>query len=369
MFSRDTPVAGTETVTLHLADILPDIFALIVVVPAPTAEIVPSEPTVATEELELVHVTSPYEPDGDSLYLRLKVSPLFSESFDLASLILLTFFLTVTLHVALTLSEILAVMVAVPVFFATSFPFLFTDTTLELLLLHEIFSVVSDGFTVATSVLVPPTPILRLEQSSFTLFALTLTFTLHVAFRPVDEETVMVAVPALLAVMIPVEETEATLESLLLNVNAAVDPEGENEYLSCFVFPLFNVTDVLFSTIFFAFFFTVTSQEIEILLAVLAVIVVVPLFFAVTIPFESTEATETSLLNHVIDEFAPDGDCETENLFCSFNASSEQLDDQERLVAATDDAEEVPVDVPVPEEELPPAAVTVIVHPPPLLVS
>ena len=61
--------------------------------------------------------------------------------------------LTVTLHVAFSPFEVLAVIVTVPAFLAVTFPVLLTVATLLLLEYHVTVDFADSGDTVATSVL------------------------------------------------------------------------------------------------------------------------------------------------------------------------------------------------------------------------
>ena len=86
---------------------------------------------------------------------------------------------TVILQVAFLPFFVVAVIVAVPFFFAVIFPFLFTVATLLLLVLHVmLLLLVFDGETVALTVSVFPTP-------RVALFLLSVTFDASVVYDAV----------------------------------------------------------------------------------------------------------------------------------------------------------------------------------------
>lgn len=69
------PVTGTRTVTVQVAFWPPDVVAVIVAVPAPTAVTLPPE-TVATEALLVVHVTVLFVAlDGETVAVRVEEPP------------------------------------------------------------------------------------------------------------------------------------------------------------------------------------------------------------------------------------------------------------------------------------------------------
>lgn len=305
---RETPVTGTVpalTVTEHVAVLPPsDVVHVIVADPADLAVTVPSEETVATEVLLDDHVTALLVALlGETVGVSSYVSPAVNDNDvgDMATPVTETVEdFTVTVQVAVLLpSEVLTVTTVEPTFLAVTTP-------LELTVAMDVFaddqvtplSVASEGETVATNVAVLPT--CKVNEEGFRDTPVTetveaFTVTEQVAVLPPSAVlAVIVAVPALLAVTSPSEDTVATevlfddhvtslldaLEGLTVVVNHVVSPtvmerlEGE------------RVTPVTETA------FTVTEQEAVLLpSAVVTVILAVPILFAVTVPSEATVAT------------------------------------------------------------------------------
>lgn len=146
---------------------------------------------------------------------------------------------TVTLQLALILvPETLTVIVAVPAFLPFIFPAVLTVAT-EVLLEDQVTDlfVVLDGEIVAVSVLVSPTRMLTADADNVTFFALTFfTVSLQVFLILVSFIfAVIVAVPAFLAVILPLEFTVATF--VLLDDQANFSPEGVVVAFKVFVSP------------------------------------------------------------------------------------------------------------------------------------
>ena len=77
------PVTGTRTVTVQVAFWPPEVVAVIVAVPAPTAVTLPPE-TVATEALLVVHVTVlSVALDGETVAVRVEEPPTLRVMVDL----------------------------------------------------------------------------------------------------------------------------------------------------------------------------------------------------------------------------------------------------------------------------------------------
>ena len=212
-------------------------------------------------------------------------------------------FFTVTVQVAL-LPSAEAVIVAVPSLMAVTIPLFETVAMAELELVHEIvLSVASDGDTVATSVAVSPSSIDKdvwdsvMLSTAMTFFRIV---TVHWALTlPAVAE--ISAVPSLSAVIKPVSETLATAASELLQTTAlSVALAGYTVAVSVAVSPstsanafsdsVIEVTSITSSA-------TVTVQVAR-WLPTVAVIVVVPLAFALTKPLEETVATVVLELAH-----------------------------------------------------------------------
>ena len=190
-------------------------------VPSLTAVTLPPS-TAATSGLSLVHVTSLFvAPSGLTVAVRVALFPAFSSRLFLSSVTLSTAtsaFATVTVQVAV-LSPAFAVMVAVPSAFAVTVP-PSTVAISGLSLVHvTVLSVALSGFTVAVRVAVFPAFSSRVVWFSSTLCTGTvagcpLTVTLQLALLP-SAVAVMVAVPAALAVTLPLLST-STISGLSL---------------------------------------------------------------------------------------------------------------------------------------------------------
>ena len=171
-------------------------------------------------------------------------------------------------------------------------------------------SLAFDGNTVAVKVSVSPTVIER--ELLFRLTLVTDTFaawtvTEHVAvLDPSVVVTVIVAVPAALAVTTPLEDTVATVVLLDFHVtDLSVAFDGRTVAVKVCVSPTVIDNEVLFRLT--PVTETVAADTVTVHFAVLApsvvvtVIVEVPAAFAVTTPEEDTVATEVLLDDHVTD--------------------------------------------------------------------
>ena len=301
-----TATVFAVTVTEQVAD-FPPAFAVIVAVPAFTAVTLPLESTVATDVFDELQLTAlSVALSGVTVAFRLADSPSVSESSVLSSDTLSTAIvvgeasLTVTAQVA-DFSPALAVIVAVPAFTAVTLPLestVATDVFDELQL--TVLSVALDGLTVAVSVTLSPSVRLRLLLSSVTPSTATVfaaTVTEQVADFP-PALAVIVAVPAFTAVTFPLESTVATdvFDELQLTV-LSVALSGFTVAFRLADSPSVRLKLVLSNdmlstaTVDEDASLTVTAQVADFSPA-LAVIVAVPAFTAVTLPFESTVATD-----------------------------------------------------------------------------
>ena len=107
-------------------------------------------------------------------------------------------------------------------------------------------ALVFELFTVASLVMMYSPPFLRLSTLTYLSTTGAITVTVHVAvLLPSSVVTVIVAVPAAIAVTIPLSLTVATLGSLLLHVTALfVASEGVTVAVSCTVSPISSVFSV-----------------------------------------------------------------------------------------------------------------------------
>lgn len=219
---RLTPVTVIGfTVTEHVAVFPPSsVVAVMTAVPTFTADTFPLESTVATLELELVHVTFLFVAfDGVTVAVNLSVPPISKDSdvlFNETPVTAIVLALTVTAQVAFLLpSLVVTVIVAVPAAFAVTTP---EDETAAIEVLLDVhvtdLSVAFEGVTVAVNEYLSPSVNVKVVLSRLTpvteiVFALTVT--VHVAvFEPSFVLTVIAAVPAAFAVTTPEDETVAT---------------------------------------------------------------------------------------------------------------------------------------------------------------
>ena len=163
---------------------------------------------------------------GSTVAVRVVVSPSVSVALLLSRLISvigISFLLTVTVQPAVFPFVLVAVITAVPALFAVTVPLASTVATSLLLLLQLtlLLSVVFSGSTVAVSLYVLPSTIptvLSLRRTSVTGICFFSTFTVQLALFPFVLVAVITAVPALLAVTVPLASTVATASLLLLHL-------------------------------------------------------------------------------------------------------------------------------------------------------
>jgi hypothetical protein len=242
VLSRLTPVTETvaaKTLTEHVAVFPPSLVVTVIfAVPATLAVTIPAEDTVATAVLLDDQVTDlSVALDGETVAVNEYVSPSVSVNEVLSRLTpvtAMTFAVTTTEQVAvLDPSFVVTVIDALPGVFAVTTPEEETVAT-AVLLDDQItdLSVALEGVTVAVSVSVFPSVkvndvLFRLTPVTETTLALTVTE--QVAFLPPSlVVTVIVAVPAALAVTKPEEDTVATvvlLEDQVTDLFVAFDGE------------------------------------------------------------------------------------------------------------------------------------------------
>ena len=209
VLSRVTDPVGTVTMTAHSA-VLPPHLAVIVALPDLTAVTLPSA-TLATDSSEEVHVTFlSVASSGFTVAVNVAVSPTVKERVVLSSVTDSTSTEIFTVHSAMQEPD-LAVIIAVPDFFAVTLPSatVATDTSDEPQVTD--LSVALSGLTVAVIVSVSPTFIDKEVLSrviDVTDTTLVETFTVQVEDLP-PALAVIVAVPSLMAVTVP-EFTLAT---------------------------------------------------------------------------------------------------------------------------------------------------------------
>ena len=216
------------TVTVQPAVFPFVLVAVITAVPALFAVTVPLASTVATASLLLPQLTFLLSVvfSGSTVAVSLYVLPSTIPtvlSLRRTSVTGICFFSTFTVQPALFPFVLVAVITAVPALLAVTFPLASTVATASLLLLQLTFllSVVFSGSTVAVSLYVLPSTIptvLSLRRTSVTGICFFSTFTVQPALFPFVLVAVITAVPALLAVTVPLTSTIATASLLLLHV-------------------------------------------------------------------------------------------------------------------------------------------------------
>ena len=218
----------------------------------------------------------------------------------------ISFFSTVTVHSAVFPFELVAVIITVPAFFASTCPVVSTVAMSLLLLLQLIsfLSVVFSGRTVAVSVVDSPSvsvALLLSIRTSVIGISFFSTVIAQLAVFPFSLVAVITAVPALLAVIVPSSDTVATASLLLLQLTLLLSVvfSGRTVAVSLCVFPSIIPTALslrLTSVIGISFFSTVTVQLAVFPFVLVAVITAVPTLFAVTVPSSDTVATASLLL-------------------------------------------------------------------------
>ena len=211
------------------------------------------------------------------------------------------FFATTTVHTAFFLpSIVIAVIFAVPTFTAFTFPLLLTVATLGLLDLNVTTLAAWLGFTFVLRVNVLPgfnTFFFTLRDTLFTDFLAT--YTVTVCFAPLATPflpfTVILAVPAFLALTTPFFSTTATL--FLLEVNVRLVAFTASDILKLFF--LSSGMTTLSSIVFLTRFFTATFTFLVTFLfeAEVTVIVACPSVKAFMFPLLVTFNTAGLLLS------------------------------------------------------------------------
>ena len=223
-----TCVTGTVTTTWQLAVLPLVVVAVMVASPPPVAVTTPDPLTVATDLLLLVHETVLKEASsGSRLATRVKEVPPFSRasSVSLSEMDSTgTTGNTVTLQVAET-SPARAVMVAVPGATPVTTPYLLTVAAALLSVLHSVASVLLDGVTMSTSILLSVSNICRFAGLTVIPVAGMMrlaTVTVQVALVS-PALAVMVAVPGATAVTFPALSTVANSGLSLLQVTVGLE--------------------------------------------------------------------------------------------------------------------------------------------------
>jgi hypothetical protein len=227
----DTPVTGTVTVTLHVAVLPPSaVVTVMAAEPPPTAVTVATRPvpavTVATPVLLLDHETALFAASaGAMVAVSEPVLPAMRLMVVWLRATPVTWTGTVTAHAAVLLpSAVVTVITAGSVLPETAVTVAVrpvpavTVATLGLLLDHEtaLFAALL-GAIVAVSVSLPPTAIVVADLLSVTPVTGTGTVTEQVfVLLPSSVVTVIVAVPAALAVIVAVRPLPVTAATLLL---------------------------------------------------------------------------------------------------------------------------------------------------------
>ena len=195
----------------------------------------------------------------------------------LIPVIAISFCFTVTVQLAVFLLLLVAVITAVPAFFAVTFPLLSTAATSALLLLH--FTVLSpvafDGVIVAVNVSLSPSVklvVLLLRLIPVMAISFCFTVTVQPAVFPLLLVAVITAVPAFFAVTFPLLSTAATAPLLLLHftVLSPVAFDGVIVAVNVSLSPSVNVVALLLRLTFS------TSTVVVVSLSVNALIIKLP---------------------------------------------------------------------------------------------
>ena len=298
---RLTEVTGVATtVIVQVADFSPA-FAVMVAEPTSLAVTTPLL-TVATEASEELQVTVlSVALSGLTVAVKVTVSPAFNEALVLFSVTLVTGVASTVIKQVAVLSPALAVMVALPTFFAVTTPLLTVATEASDVVQVTVLSVASSGLTVGVKVTVSPT-----FSDALVLFRLTevtgvaTTVIVQVAdFSPAF--AVMVAEPTSLAVTTPLL-TVATEASEVLQVTVlSVASSGFTVAVRVTVSSTFISKSFLFRDI------SVTGTTLALTVtahiavfppsSVFTLIVALPGATATTVPSE-TVAISSLLLDH-----------------------------------------------------------------------
>ena len=222
VFESERPLTGVPTFTRQVA-ILPPSFvtAWMVASPAETPVTSPSEETVATPGLSELQFTSGTEAfSGRTVTFSWRVSPGRICISSTSKEIPVTRLTTVTLQVSKTVSETETVITATPALSALTLPFWSTWAISGLSERQaRVFWVASEGKTEALRVADSPSSRLRLEELILMSRAGLRTETTQLeVILPSEAVAVIDVVPGPIAVTVPSEETDATLESALVQV-------------------------------------------------------------------------------------------------------------------------------------------------------
>lgn len=208
-------VPAPITVTEQVADLPLLLVAVMVAVPALFAVTTPSATVATVASLEVQVMVLSVVFSGVNVTVKVTVLPTSTVACDGSREMLSTGTITVTVQVADLPLAVVAVMVAVPAATAFTLPVLSTVATAASLEVQvTVLSVASSGETVGVKVSEQPTA--RLSSSLLSDIPVTgiVTVTEQVADSPFEVVAVIVAVPALTAVTIPSEDTDAIVASL-----------------------------------------------------------------------------------------------------------------------------------------------------------
>ena len=276
------------TVIVQIAVLSP---ALAVMVAAPTFLAVTTPLfTVATVASEVVQVTVLSVASlGLTVAVSVTVSPAFKEAEVLFKVMLVTGVATTVIVQVAVLSPALAVMVAVPTFFAITTPLNTTATASSEDVQKTVLSVASSGLTLAIRVTVSPTfkdaEVLSIDIDVTDVASTNIAQ--DAVFSPAF--AVMVAEPIFFAITTPLDTIAiSSLEELQLKV-LSVASLGLTVASKVIVSPTFKDADVLFSVTLetlITFALTVTTQVADLPPSSdITEIVAFPAFTAVTFPF------------------------------------------------------------------------------------
>ena len=194
----------------------------------------------------------------------------------LIPVIAISFCFTVTVQPAVFPLLLVAVITAVPAFFAVTFPLLSTAATASLLLLHftVLSPVVFDGVIVAVNVSLSPSVmlvVLLLRLIPVIAISFCFTVTVQLAVFPLLLVAVITAVPAFFAVTFPLLSTAATSALLLLHftVLSPVAFDGAIVAVNVSLSPSVNVVALLLRL-------TFSTSTVVVSLSVNALIIKLP---------------------------------------------------------------------------------------------
>ncbi len=288
-----------RTVTLHVAVIPPHV-AVMVTSPTDTPVTTPFSSTVAISLSAELHVTIlSVVFSGRMVAVSVTLSPTLIWALFSISRLSISTGLTFTVHVALA-SPHVAVTMTSPTDTPVTTPLSSTVAMAGSLELHvTVLYVVSSGFTVASKVTLSPTNISADSVLSVTLSAgVGITFTVHVALT-VPQVTVIVASPRATPVTTPFWSIVAISLSAELHVKVlSVVYSGRTSAFRVTLSPTIISADSGLRMMLSAGVGITVTAQVPLAEPHWAVIVTSPALTAVTRPFSSTVATDSSLEYH-----------------------------------------------------------------------